>query len=147
MLLHWMTSVARSSTDRGTVRPNAWAVFRLTTMSYIVGSSIGTYPTDHYGGAFGNSMKLPAQVIAADVGTSIFYVSLSGFDTDAAQSVEHNRRLDILDTSLDGFFQDRVQGPESRLPVTSSLSPIPSFVGGGSRPRRACRRTGPGRAG
>jgi len=67
---------------------------------------IGTYPTDHYGVAFGNSMKLTAQLIAADVGTSIFYVSLSGFDTHAAQSLDHNRLLDILDKSLDGFFQD-----------------------------------------
>jgi uncharacterized protein (DUF1501 family) len=67
---------------------------------------IGAYPTDHYGVAFGNSMKLTAQLIAADVGTSIYYVSLPGFDTHAGQSLDHTRLLDILDRSLDGFFQD-----------------------------------------
>src|SRR5262249_33171326 len=35
--LHSMTSSARASNDCGTVRPSAWAVFRLITSSSLVG--------------------------------------------------------------------------------------------------------------
>ena len=38
---HWITSSARPSSDRGIVRPSAWAVFRLITSSNVVGCSTG----------------------------------------------------------------------------------------------------------
>ena len=39
--LYSITSLARASTDGGTVRPSALAVFRLITSSYLVGACTG----------------------------------------------------------------------------------------------------------
>src|SRR5262249_40964982 len=41
---HSMTSSARSSNDSGMVRPSAFAVVRVTTKSYLVGSAAGRWP-------------------------------------------------------------------------------------------------------
>lgn len=65
----------------------------------------GTYPAN----GFGNSMKLIAQLVAADVGTSIFYVSLGGFDTHSGQLSAHASLLSTLDQSIDGFMYDMEQ--------------------------------------
>lgn len=63
---------------------------------------IGAYPNN----GFGNAMRLTAQLIAADVGTQVFYVSLGGFDTHAAQLAAHASLLSTLDQSVDAFMQD-----------------------------------------
>jgi uncharacterized protein (DUF1501 family) len=62
----------------------------------------GTYPTN----GFGNSMKLIAQLVLADVGTSIFYVSLGGFDTHSSQLTAHANLLTTLDQAVEGFMTD-----------------------------------------
>jgi len=43
-MVHWSTSSARPSTNRGIVRPRAFAVLRLITSSNFVGCSIGRSP-------------------------------------------------------------------------------------------------------
>jgi len=65
----------------------------------------GAYPAN----SFGNSMKLITQLVAADVGTSIFYVSLGGFDTHSGQLSAHASLLSTLDQSVDGFLYDMEQ--------------------------------------
>lgn len=65
----------------------------------------GVYPAN----GFGNSMKLIAQLVAADVGTSIFYISLGGFDTHSGQSAAHASLFSTLDQSIDGFLYDMEQ--------------------------------------
>ena len=62
----------------------------------------GSYPSN----TVGQSLKLVAQLVAADVGTSIFYVSLGGFDTHAAQLGLHAGLLSTLDRSIEAFLQD-----------------------------------------
>lgn len=62
----------------------------------------GTYPTN----GFGNAMKLIAQLVVADVGTSIFYVSLGGFDTHSGQLAAQASLLTTLDTAVEGFLTD-----------------------------------------
>lgn len=62
----------------------------------------GTYPTN----GFGNSMKLIAQLVLADVGTSIFYVSLGGFDTHSNQLTAQASLLTTLDQAVEGFMTD-----------------------------------------
>src|SRR5260370_10578103 len=42
--IHWITSSARTSTDCGILMPSAFAVFRFTTSSNLLGSSIGRSP-------------------------------------------------------------------------------------------------------
>jgi uncharacterized protein (DUF1501 family) len=65
----------------------------------------GTYPAN----GFGNSMKLITQLVAADVGTSIFYVSLGGFDTHSGQLSAQASLFSTLDQSIDGFMYDMEQ--------------------------------------
>jgi uncharacterized protein (DUF1501 family) len=62
----------------------------------------GTYPTN----GFGNAMKLVAQLVVADVGTSIFYVSLGGFDTHSGQLAAQASLFSTLDQSIEGFMTD-----------------------------------------
>jgi uncharacterized protein (DUF1501 family) len=62
----------------------------------------GNYPAN----AFGNSMKLTAQLVGADVGTSIFHVSLGSFDTHISQLENQAQLLATLDQSLDAFMVD-----------------------------------------
>ena len=56
--------------------------------------------------AFAEGMKLIAQVIAADLGTRIFYISLGGFDTHSNQGAVHNNLLTMLDEGLASFYSD-----------------------------------------
>lgn len=63
---------------------------------------IGNYPANN----FGNSMKLAAQLIGADVGTSIFHTLLPGFDTHADQLGQHTSLLATFDQAVDAFLQD-----------------------------------------
>lgn len=62
----------------------------------------GTYPNN----GFGNAMRLISQLVVADVGTSIFYVSLGGFDTHSAQLSAHASLLTTLDSSVEAFLTD-----------------------------------------
>ncbi|HEX9988103.1 MAG TPA: DUF1501 domain-containing protein [Chloroflexia bacterium] len=71
-------------------------------------SAVGRYQTTvQYGNnAFAEGMKLIAQVIAADLGTRIFYISLGGFDTHANQAGAHANLLAILDEGVSAFYND-----------------------------------------
>jgi uncharacterized protein (DUF1501 family) len=60
------------------------------------------YPTT----PFAQALQLVAQVIVNDLGTRIFYVQLSGFDTHANQAQEHADLLADLGNGLSAFFTD-----------------------------------------
>jgi len=62
----------------------------------------GVYPAN----GFGNSLKLVAQLIGADIGTSIYYVSLGGFDTHSNQVTAQASLLTTLDQAIQGFLTD-----------------------------------------
>ncbi|MER3415363.1 MAG: hypothetical protein C4297_04005 [Gemmataceae bacterium] len=51
-------------------------------------------------------LKLVAQLIDAEVGARIFYVSLDGFDTHAEQLATHGRLLQELSDAVTAFFKD-----------------------------------------
>ncbi len=53
-----------------------------------------------------NSLKTVAQLIAADLGTRVYYASFSGFDTHAAQLNTHARQLTGFADSVDAFLSD-----------------------------------------
>jgi uncharacterized protein (DUF1501 family) len=59
-------------------------------------------------GPFGlsQSLKLVAQMIAAEVPTRVFYVTLGGFDTHAAQANRHAALLQELSQALAAFHKD-----------------------------------------
>jgi uncharacterized protein (DUF1501 family) len=60
------------------------------------------YPTNH----LGRCLKSVAQMIVAEVGTEIFYVSLGGFDTHNQQQNVHATLLTELSTAVTAFIRD-----------------------------------------
>lgn len=64
----------------------------------------------------GNHLKLAAQIIDADVGARIFYVSIDGFDTHANQLNSHANLLRQLSDSMTAFYQDMsARGHKDRI--------------------------------
>ncbi|WP_422922977.1 DUF1501 domain-containing protein [Singulisphaera sp. PoT] len=55
---------------------------------------------------FSQSLKLIADMIAAEIPTRVYYVSLGGFDTHAAQSNRHAALLQELSQGLSTFHRD-----------------------------------------
>jgi uncharacterized protein (DUF1501 family) len=60
------------------------------------------YPTS----GLANKLKTVAQLIASDLGTRIFFVSLGGFDTHAQQAGAHQSLLAELSAAVRAFFSD-----------------------------------------
>jgi uncharacterized protein (DUF1501 family) len=54
----------------------------------------------------GNRLRLVAQLIEANLGARIYYVSLDGFDTHAAQANTHANLLAELSNAITAFFRD-----------------------------------------
>jgi uncharacterized protein (DUF1501 family) len=71
-----------------------------------------TYPNSK----LANHLKLAAQLIDADLGARIFYVSLDGFDTHASQALQHANLLRDLSDSMTAFYQDMAaRGHKNRI--------------------------------
>src|SRR5262249_7795329 len=65
-----------------------------------------------------NRLKLAAQLIVADVGARIFYVSMENFDTHANQGASHPQLLAELDNSIHAFYKDMAaQGHGERIAI------------------------------
>jgi uncharacterized protein (DUF1501 family) len=62
-----------------------------------------TYPANN---GLANQLKMVSQVIAGNLGTRLFSVSMGGFDTHANQRVNQDRLLGQLGDALDAFMQD-----------------------------------------
>jgi uncharacterized protein (DUF1501 family) len=63
-----------------------------------------------------NKLKLAAQLIDADLGARIFYVSLDGFDTHANQLATHANLLQQLSSAMTAFYKDlAARGQKDRL--------------------------------
>ncbi len=56
--------------------------------------------------ALANRLQLAAQLIDADLGARIFYVSIGNFDTHAAQANAHANLLGQLSGAMTAFFKD-----------------------------------------
>jgi len=65
-------------------------------------ASTTVYPANE----FGNQLKTIAQLIIAETNTSVYYVSLSGFDTHAAQRGQQERQLKVYADGLKAFCTD-----------------------------------------
>ena len=63
-----------------------------------------------------NRLQLAAQLIDADLGARIFYVSLDGFDTHAGQAGAHAQLLGQVSGAMTAFYQDlSARGHKDRL--------------------------------
>lgn len=56
------------------------------------------------GGALGQELRLVADLISAEFGTRIFYLSTSGFDTHANQTQAHQQALKQVGDAVGSFF-------------------------------------------
>jgi uncharacterized protein (DUF1501 family) len=71
-----------------------------------------TYPTN----AFGNQLKLAAQLIGSKIGTRIIFVSIGSFDTHANQRAQQDRLLKYLGDGLLAFYRDlAAHGDDARV--------------------------------
>ena len=71
---------------------------------------------DYPQNAFGNSLRLIAEMIAGGLDTRVYYTSLGGFDTHANQPVQHGRLLNTLASGIEAFTQDlRASGQLNRV--------------------------------
>src|SRR5437870_3038741 len=61
------------------------------------------YPANN---GLANQLKMVAQVIAGNLGTRLFSVSMGGFDTHANQKDQHTRLLEGMGAAVDAFMQD-----------------------------------------
>jgi uncharacterized protein (DUF1501 family) len=62
--------------------------------------------------AFGQQMKLIAELILSGCETSVYYVSLPGFDTHAGQNLQQNKMLKIYGDAIKAFADDLKSGDE-----------------------------------
>jgi uncharacterized protein (DUF1501 family) len=73
-----------------------------------------TYP----GTGLANRLRLAAQLIDADLGARIYYVSIDGFDTHANQAADHTRLLSEVSDAVAAFFKDMAaRGQRDRVLV------------------------------
>ncbi|MFY9551218.1 MAG: DUF1501 domain-containing protein [Thermoanaerobaculia bacterium] len=64
--------------------------------------SMGAYPEN----ALGAGLQLIAQIVNADVGARILYVTYGGFDNHSGENVDHNPLLTDVSDSIKAFFDD-----------------------------------------
>ncbi len=78
------------------------------TTSRLIAGAVKSQKTsvDYLPFHFSQSLKLIAQMIAAEVPTRVFYISLGGFDHHATQSMRHAMLLQELSEGLASLIQD-----------------------------------------
>jgi uncharacterized protein (DUF1501 family) len=85
---------------------------RAATTAYRTAERLGEVTRDYKPAAsypatqLANNLKLIAQMIAGDLGTRIFFVSLGGFDTHAQQVGAHQALLGELSSAVKAFYDD-----------------------------------------
>ncbi|MBL8792657.1 MAG: DUF1501 domain-containing protein, partial [Planctomycetia bacterium] len=71
-----------------------------------------TYPAT----GLANRLKLAAQLIDADLGARLFYVSIDGFDTHAGQAGSHPALLQEVSGAMTAFYKDMAaRGQQDRI--------------------------------
>lgn len=108
----FIDAIARNYVQSGHVHENVEYLHKLlsdTTQStdYIYAQSKkytnnAVYPAND----FSNQLKTIATLINSESNTSVYYVSLSGFDTHALQRNQHERQLRIYGDALKAFVTD-----------------------------------------
>jgi len=81
-------------------------------------SSTVQYPTF----PLASSLKTVAQLMAANLGTRLFYVSFGGFDTHSGQANTQQRLLSGFSDSIDAFMQDVAQQGKADKVIAMTFS-------------------------
>jgi uncharacterized protein (DUF1501 family) len=78
---------------------NSSDVLQTVGAGYVAG---GTYPA----GTLGAGLLLIAQIINADVGARILYITFGGFDNHATENVDHDPLLTTVSAGIQALFDD-----------------------------------------
>jgi uncharacterized protein (DUF1501 family) len=96
----------------------------------------GTDPDDNGGGASAGGkpnllqqLNLVARCVKAGVPTTVYTVSLGGFDTHADEKATQETQLGVLDTALSSFLADMAGDPNGRNVVVLTYSEFGRRVG------------------
>jgi uncharacterized protein (DUF1501 family) len=92
------------------------------------------------GNPLADRLRLAAQLIDADLGARIFYLTIDGWDTHANQLTDHARLLGLLSSAMTAFYKDMsARGHKDRLMLMT-------FSEFGRRPKQAGSGTDHGTA-
>ncbi len=87
-----------------------------TSIALIEGRDNYSSTVEYPNSAFAGNMRSIAQIIAADLGVTVFYTRIGGFDTHANQVVGgnplqgfHTNLLDDISQSLKAFYDDMIE--------------------------------------
>ncbi len=116
-------NLIESAAKLGTGQPNLLDFVKRTAVNTYDASRrlreiAGNYQpkTPYPNTALANRLKLAAQLIDADLGARIFYVSIDGFDTHASQMAAHANLLQQLSDAMTAFYKDlAARGHKDRL--------------------------------
>lgn len=109
---HLLAAFAELYGSPGAIRPNEEHIRRIgqefqATAAHVQRIAAGYRSTVEYPRhAFAQGLRQIAQVLAADLGTRIAYISLGGFDTHANQARVHDHLLTMLAEGLAAFQRD-----------------------------------------
>lgn len=88
----------------------------LSSVQLLEGQENYNSSVEYPNNAFANNLRTIAQIIAADLGITVFYTSISGFDTHANQVVAGDNRvgnhatlLDNVSQGIKAFYDDMVE--------------------------------------
>ena len=101
-------------------RTSVTALDTATRLKKVAGGyqSIGNYPQN----GLGQQLKTVAQLIQADLGTRVYFVTLGGFDTHADQLGAHTALVTELSTALRAFYNDLKGHGLSQRVLTATFS-------------------------
>ncbi len=109
---------AGPSADPTTEFLSRQAVASIQNASEIRRKTDGYVPDATYPGNLGERLRLIANLIAADLGTRVFYCEVGGFDTHANQLVTHEQLLKNVADSIEAFMKDlRAKKLDSKVTV------------------------------
>jgi uncharacterized protein (DUF1501 family) len=119
----WMQAYAALSATHGTEPPYLALVRRSDRTAVQVADTLErvgrgsyvsrvTYPES----PLARSLQLVARLVAADLGTEVFYVGMGGFDEHADEKAQHASLLGQYAEAMDAFFRDlTAQGRSDRV--------------------------------
>ena len=73
-------------------------------------------------GELARNLSLVGQMINADFGTRVFYLSINGFDTHSDQQRQHEQLLQQIATAVSGFFDQLKQGGNAERVLLMTFS-------------------------
>lgn len=82
----------------------------------------GSIRASRRGGRLGQSLQLVAKMIAADMPTRIYYVSMGGFDTHTGQAGRHRRLMEEFSEGIKDFLDTLTQEKLSERVLVMSFS-------------------------